>query len=74
MLATKKRPEPEPQPVAPAKARHEDGKMTTSLRIEPDKLGRLKMLALRRRVRVNDLILQAIDDYLAVHEETERAA
>lgn len=73
MLATKKPPEPEPQP-APAKARHEDGKMTTSLRIEPEKLGRLKMLALRRRVRVNDIILHAIDDYLAVHEETDRAA
>jgi hypothetical protein len=72
VLATKRPPEPEPPPAA--KAKYDDGKMTTSLRIEPGKLGRLKMLALRRRVRVNDVILQAIDDYLAVHEETERAA
>jgi hypothetical protein len=72
VLATKRPPEPEPPPAA--KAKHDDGKMTTSLRIEPGQLGRLKMLALRRRVRVNDVILQAIDDYLAVHEETERAA
>jgi hypothetical protein len=72
VLATKR--QPEPQLAAPAKASQGDGKMTTSLRIEPDKLGRLKILALRRRVRVNDIILQAIDDYLAVHEETDRAA
>lgn len=72
MLATKK--QPEPQPAATVRTSHGDGKMTTSLRIEPGKLGRLKMLALRRRVRVNDIILQAIDDYLAVHEETGRAA
>jgi len=48
--------------------------MTTSLRIELEKLGRLKMLALRQRVRVNDVILQAIDNHLALQEESSRAA
>jgi hypothetical protein len=74
VLAQKTVPQPEPQPAPAAKARRDDGKMTTSLRIEPEKLGRLKMLALRQRVRVNDIILQAIDNHLAMHEEAGRAA
>jgi predicted DNA-binding protein len=43
-------------------------KRATSLRIEPEMLGRLKLLALQQRKRVNDVILEAIEDYLAVHE------
>jgi hypothetical protein len=41
-----------------------DGKMTTSIRIHPDKLFALKTLAHHRRVRVNALIDAAIDHYL----------
>jgi hypothetical protein len=75
VLAQKNAPQQEPQQAPPAKTKRDDGKMTTSLRIEPEKLGRLKMLALRQRVRVNDIIIQAIDNHLAMHEgETGRAA
>jgi hypothetical protein len=41
--------------------------MTTSLRIQPELLAELKVLALQKRVRVNDLILEAIRNYLAMH-------
>jgi predicted DNA-binding protein len=41
--------------------------MTTSLRIKPEMLGELKMLALQQRVRVNDVILEAIENHLALH-------
>jgi hypothetical protein len=41
--------------------------MTTSLRIRPAMLAELKMLALEKRVRVNDVILEAIDNHLALH-------
>ena len=74
VLAQKTAPHPEPQPAPAARAKRDDGKMTTSLRIEPETLGRLKMLALRQRVRVNDIIIQAIDNHLAMHEEGGRTA
>ena len=41
--------------------------MTTSLRIKPETLAELKMLALQKRVRVNDVILEAIENHLALH-------
>jgi hypothetical protein len=41
--------------------------MTTSLRIKPDVLAELKLLALQKRVRVNDVILEAIENHLAMH-------
>ena len=44
----------------------DDGKMTTSLRIKPDLLAELKVLAVRRRCRVNDVILEAIENHLAL--------
>jgi hypothetical protein len=47
----------------------DDGKMTTSLRIAPETLGRLKMLAHQRRVRVNDLILEGVEHVLALHRQ-----
>jgi hypothetical protein len=58
-------PESAPQPAAKAKA--DDGKMTTSLRIRPAMLAELKMLALEKRVRVNDVILEAIENHLTLH-------
>jgi hypothetical protein len=45
----------------------DDGKVTTSLRIRPEVLSELKVLAVQRRCRVNDLILEAIDNYLALN-------
>jgi hypothetical protein len=60
-------PAPEPAPQQAAKAKLDDGKMTTSLRIRPAMLAELKMLALQKRVRVNDVILEAIENHLAVH-------
>jgi hypothetical protein len=51
-----------------------DGRMTTSLRIEPDKLFALKTLAHHRRTRVNTLIEEAIDHYLELHSQPKEAA
>jgi hypothetical protein len=41
--------------------------MATTLRIEPEMLLQLKALALQKRIRVNDVILEAIENYLALH-------
>jgi hypothetical protein len=60
-------PEPASAPPPAAKARVDDDKMTTSLRIRPEMLAELKVLALQKRVRVNDVILEAIENHLAVH-------
>jgi predicted HicB family RNase H-like nuclease len=59
--------------VEPAKA-VADGKMTTSIRIHPDKLFALKTLAHHRRARVNTLIDEAIDHYLEMHHQPHEAA
>ena len=65
-----------PQPLAPAEPapvpavklpKADDGKMTTSLRITPDLLSELKVLAVQRRCRVNDVILEAIENHLALN-------
>jgi predicted HicB family RNase H-like nuclease len=65
-------PEPAPSPVnKPAKV--DDGKMTTSLRIRPEVLSALKVLAVQRRCRVNDLILEAIDNHLALNGQRAAA-
>jgi hypothetical protein len=62
-----------PASEVPAKAAS-DGKMTTSIRIHPDKLFALKTLAHHRRVRVNALIDEAIDHYLELHSQPKEAA
>jgi hypothetical protein len=41
--------------------------VVTSLRIEPELLLGLKALALRRRVRVNEVIIEAIQNHLALN-------
>ena len=56
----------EPSPVT-KQAKGDDGKMTTSLRIKPDLLAELKVLAVQRRCRVNDVILEAIENHLALN-------
>jgi hypothetical protein len=45
----------------------DDGSITTSLKIQRDVLAELKVLALHRRCRVNDVILEAINNHLALH-------
>jgi hypothetical protein len=57
----------------PAKTAGDD-KMTTSIRIHPDKLFALKTLAHHRRTRVNTLIEEAIDHYLELHSQPKEAA
>jgi NRPS condensation-like uncharacterized protein len=60
----------EPAPVAapPAKpSKVDDENIKTSLTIKRDDLAELKALALKRRVTVNDLILEAIDNHLALN-------
>jgi hypothetical protein len=66
-------PAPEPAPQPAAKAKPDDGKMTTSLRIRPEMLTELKILAMQKRVRVNDVILEAIRNHLAVHGRGDTA-
>ena len=75
VLARKPGPEPVPEFVQPQVPRRkvDDEKMTTSLRIKPETLGELKVLALQKRVRVNDVILEAIEDYLALHGRRDAA-
>ena len=67
VLARKLSPATEPAPPPVPKARADDGKMTTSLRIRPEMLAELKVLALQKRVRVNDVILEAIESHLTLH-------
>jgi hypothetical protein len=64
----------DPAPVvaaAPEPAGVDDNKMTTSIRIDRDKLFELKTLAHRRRCRVNDLIMQGINYVLDVSRNRE---
>jgi hypothetical protein len=69
VLARKTSPTPEPASAPPpaAKPKADDGKMTTSRRIRPGMLAELKVLALQKRVRVNDVILEAIENHLVLH-------
>ena len=56
------------QTVAPApEAKSIDSKRATTLRIDPDQLERLKIIAAKRRVKVNDLVLEGVEHVLALH-------
>lgn len=62
------------QPVAAAAERApaampkvDDGKITSSLRMSPHLWSELKVLAVQRRCRVNDLIVEAIENHLALN-------
>ena len=60
-----------PQPVEPAPAsaapKAKDGRVTTTLRIEPGWLEALKIVAAKRRVKVNDLLLEGAAHVLALN-------
>jgi hypothetical protein len=56
--------------VALPEARSErltDRRINTTLRLEPEKLERLKIIAARKRIRVNDLLLEGVDHVLALY-------
>jgi hypothetical protein len=65
----RKVPEADAAPPPAVKPKAGDGKLTTSLRIEPARLEALKIIAFRERVRVNDLVLEGIDHVLALRRQ-----
>jgi predicted HicB family RNase H-like nuclease len=67
-MAQKQPAAAEPGPALKAKpSKVDDGKMTTSLRIRPELLSELKVLAVQRRCRVNDVVVEAIENLLALN-------
>ena len=54
-------------PLPPAAKRAGDGRVTTTLRIEPERLEALKIVAAKKRVKVNDLLLEGAAHVLALH-------
>ena len=71
-LATKESPrppndnQPAPEPAPASKSPRPDV-IATTIRIDPDRLERLKVIAHRRRMRVNELLLEGVDHILALH-------
>lgn len=63
--ATQAPPPAAPQEIKPV--RLTDQRINTTLRLEPEKLERLKIIAARKRVRVNDLLLEGVDHVLALY-------
>jgi hypothetical protein len=57
---------PAPSPEARPE-RLTDRRINTTLRLEPEKLERLKIIAARKRIRVNDLLLEGVDHVLALY-------
>lgn len=73
-LARKEEPTP-PELTSPAPAAKRtapDARVATSLRMPPELMIRLKTLAVRERTRVNDIIIEAIENHLAM--KGDRAA
>jgi hypothetical protein len=70
-LATKAPPlMPEVPSVEPAPARRQetkDARITTTVRLSPEMLEALKIVAARKRVRVNDLLLEGAAHVLAIN-------
>jgi len=58
---------PPPAPAAARPAKADDGNIKTSLVLKRDDLAELKVLALKRRVTVNDLIQEAVHNLLALN-------
>ena len=58
----------EPAAARTAKSpKTDDGKMQTSLRISPELMAGLKLLAVQRRCRVNDVVVEAIENILELN-------
>ena len=66
--ALARKAEPELAAAAPVEkpAKAPDTRMVTSLRLAPELLAALKVLAVRERSRVNDVIIEAIRNHLAL--------
>ena len=66
--ALARKAEPELATAAPVEkpAKAPDTRMVTSLRLAPELLAALKVLAVRERSRVNDVIIEAIRNHLAL--------
>lgn len=59
---------PAADPVQPApKARPKDDRINTTLRISPEGLEALKVVAAAKRVRVNDLLLEGAEYVLSLN-------
>ncbi len=67
-LAQKQSPLVQPAEPAPAPAQKvKDGRVTTTLRIEPSWLEALKIIAAKKRVKVNDLLLEGAAHVMALN-------
>jgi len=58
---------PPPRPEKAARRIVDDGRMTTSVRLRLEVMEGLKILAIRQRVRVNDVLSAAAENYLAAN-------
>jgi hypothetical protein len=56
----------DPEP-APAKVRATDDRINTTIRISPEGLEALKVVAASKRTRVNDLLLEGAEHVLALN-------
>jgi hypothetical protein len=63
-------PPPEPPAERPPVTAQ---RINTTLRLDPELLEELKILAARKRVRVNDLLLEGVRHVLAVHRQKPAA-
>jgi hypothetical protein len=63
-----------PETVVAPTPKQNDGRMATTIRIEPERLEALKILAAKRRVRVNDLLLEGVNHVLALHRSSDIVA
>lgn len=68
-LARKEAPAVPPADTpAPAARTKDKDTIATTIRLDADRLERLKIVAARRRCRVNELLLEGVDHVLALHE------
>ncbi|HEX2939590.1 MAG TPA: hypothetical protein VHO91_00990 [Rhodopila sp.] len=58
---------PEPAEDKPAKVKAKDDRINTTLRISPEGLEALKVIAAAKRIRVNDLLLEGAEYVLALN-------
>jgi hypothetical protein len=70
-LATKTPPAPvappAPPPTAEPPPKPKPDVIATTIRIDPERLEKLKVIAVRRRIRVNELLLEGVDHVIALH-------
>ncbi len=56
-----------PEPAPPAKQKAKDDRINTTVRLSPEGLEALKVLAAAKRCRVNDLLLEGAEHVLAIN-------